>query len=840
MTDSGNSSLNNLVNTPDNESYSMLQRPTSRGSLFVGDGTAADKEAARNAAVAGRRSSPSRQASGIEHLESVARAARYYDRLDHLLDQLEFRVDNIQQMNKRSRRFSNGAVAVYHSDVSDEEADKTEEEESDSHSRTHSSVELTTPRTVPEVREYDWEHFVNRFSPLEHTYAIETLVAGPKLVQDVADEAARRGPFDIPFGSPRPAHRPVNRQVHSTEGNARWIQRVRIQSEALLGVFSKVTGCEWGTKPLSFIRPFQYLLHYHEQFKEEHRRMESEVDSIKESQERDNSSAATDESNARTLRAEVSSPGTLDSGNDDQSQPTPSDKDDQTSEAHLKSAAVLEDLRCYLNFVEEKLLPDYKRFQEANHSVRPKIRFDDLWYLFRPGDLIFVPPKTLKKSTERRIKSLGVPVENMSHESSMHQKIWRLHFGQTPWQEISPSVTEPLPTDSFEALCYYLDYDGSSYGGVQARFQIYYFEGEKDVRELDFYPLRFAQGGNELLREARNLGRMFSEYVSQWHLSYNGWTFVTDPMGIPILDFENYSAREARQKRPEHIEGNVIVDFREAFNSYPLYKNTFADEEPLTDPQNLGDTMDSPYQIMVWSDPRRSRLITRISEAIVTSFDCELQEHDSFLQKNPYLRQSTWPKLPPEGDDLALLPPRLFVYALRQRKFVPVDVRYLKLNPVQEDAIQHLQLPDDHKRVIQAAVHSHLRRKRIERNIESSKGVDVRTQDFIMGKGRGLLVMLHGEPGVGKTATAEAVAQSTERPLFPISCSDLAERWSVEERLDEIFRLAHLWDCVLLLDEADVFLAARSLSGSNTLVSSKSSLPTSQVYACLRARRDVF
>ena len=81
-------------------------------------------------------------------------------------------------------------------------------------------------------------------------------------------------------------------------------------------------------------------------------------------------------------------------------------------------------------------------------------------------------------------------------------------------------------------------------------------------------------------------------------------------------------------------------------------------------------------------------------------------------------------------------------------------------------------------------------------------------QDFIFGKGRGLLILLHGEPGVGKTATAEAVAQSTRRPLFPISCSDLTAGWEVEERLEDIFRLAHLWDCVLLLDEADVFLAA--------------------------------
>ena len=32
----------------------------------------------------------------------------------------------------------------------------------------------------------------------------------------------------------------------------------------------------------------------------------------------------------------------------------------------------------------------------------------------------------------------------------------------------------------------------------------------------------------------------------------------------------------------------------------------------------------------------------------------------------------------------------------------------------------------------------------------------------------------------------------------------------VETKLEEAFQLAQLWDCVLLLDEADIFLAQRS------------------------------
>lgn len=66
-------------------------------------------------------------------------------------------------------------------------------------------------------------------------------------------------------------------------------------------------------------------------------------------------------------------------------------------------------------------------------------------------------------------------------------------------------------------------------------------------------------------------------------------------------------------------------------------------------------------------------------------------------------------------------------------------------------------------------------------------------------------------PGVGKTSTAECVADKTKRPLFPITCGDIGESAiEVEKNLHHNFLLAHKWGCVLLLDEADIFLAKRS------------------------------
>ena len=70
--------------------------------------------------------------------------------------------------------------------------------------------------------------------------------------------------------------------------------------------------------------------------------------------------------------------------------------------------------------------------------------------------------------------------------------------------------------------------------------------------------------------------------------------------------------------------------------------------------------------------------------------------------------------------------------------------------------------------------------------------------------GKGLIILLHGEPGVGKTSTAECIADYTKRPLYPITCGDIGDRADkVEENLEKTFQLAHKWGCVLLLDEAE-------------------------------------
>ena len=94
--------------------------------------------------------------------------------------------------------------------------------------------------------------------------------------------------------------------------------------------------------------------------------------------------------------------------------------------------------------------------------------------------------------------------------------------------------------------------------------------------------------------------------------------------------------------------------------------------------------------------------------------------------------------------------------------------------------------------------------------------------DLIEGKGKGLIGLLSGPPGVGKTLSAEAVAEVTKRPLFYLSAGDLGTTSEqLDKQLSAILDLCQIWGAVLLLDEADVFLQARQDSDieRNALVS---------------------
>jgi replication-associated recombination protein RarA len=79
----------------------------------------------------------------------------------------------------------------------------------------------------------------------------------------------------------------------------------------------------------------------------------------------------------------------------------------------------------------------------------------------------------------------------------------------------------------------------------------------------------------------------------------------------------------------------------------------------------------------------------------------------------------------------------------------------------------------------------------------------------------GLIILLHGGSGLGKTSTAECIAAYTQRPLYPIPCNHI---FLGEEQfhgsLKEHLVRAQEWDCIVLLDDIDSSILSTSLDGT--------------------------
>ncbi|KAK4049370.1 hypothetical protein OIV83_004102 [Microbotryomycetes sp. JL201] len=183
--------------------------------------------------------------------------------------------------------------------------------------------------------------------------------------------------------------------------------------------------------------------------------------------------------------------------------------------------------------------------------------------------------------------------------------------------------------------------------------------------------------------------------------------------------------------------------------------------------------------------------------------------------------------IPPKGEhpadtELCLLPPCVYGFSLVARefglllvdKFTPIE-----FNPL---AYKHLVLDPNYKELILSLVkqnHTLSRARAIQaghREKDASDGASdgqpCMISDVIQGKSGGLVIVLHGSPGTGKTLTAEAISDLLEAPLYSVTAGELGmSAETLEKKLRDVLDTVEVWSAVLLIDEADVFLEQRSL-----------------------------
>jgi hypothetical protein len=157
-------------------------------------------------------------------------------------------------------------------------------------------------------------------------------------------------------------------------------------------------------------------------------------------------------------------------------------------------------------------------------------------------------------------------------------------------------------------------------------------------------------------------------------------------------------------------------------------------------------------------------------------------------------RRSHYAPYTQNGQGISRLPfVRAFSLDLKTYAYADVD----DVSPYEFDrgAMDRLHLPPEMLGILTRVFHT---------SLEGMFG------DLIKGKHGGAVILACGNPGVGKTLTAEVYAEHTERPLYVLELGELGTNVAqVEENLSRVFARVANWNAVLQFDECEIFLSHR-------------------------------
>lgn len=642
------------------------------------------------------------------------------------------------------------------------------------------------PRDIkPEIRECNFEQFQSRPAGDHKLYCVDVLIAGDSFLREM--QAFKDTVVEIKAGviqSWKPRHA-LDRKENSAseETEKKWIRRIRINSHAVLEML-RIVGPEpsfTSNQPIVFYRPFQLLVSLHEKVKEQLTNMK-----------RPPSDSVADGGKSKDL-----------SGIADLST-TPAQESENRIQKLAETQNALDELTCFVDFMETRIMPISRRYSNPSPSPSETISYEDLWYLFRPGTLVY---STSDPSSTDRFRS-----------SPYAHRFLRVIETQLATTSIIKPPIRVMFERRWSLLLHFIEYDGTSYSPAYFTYtHINPFVGRRKVTELPVYPVSYLEN-DQIFAQAQSDGATYVSLIERRSGFYSGWSQIPNSFGVPLTE----RAPESLPKSPEHIESDILVDFQETFNAFPGWKLNFYQDisglETYQSSSSTGVMADLP--ILEWDETGRvkhdqdDRFLVRDATEVIEAINFMNEDVLGLFKRDT--------RKTPTGKYLALLPTRFFAYVVLQRRFLQLNTRFVRSADLEanDKAFEKLEISRDYKRLILALVKSHF--DKIE--TEKQTNTEIETQDLIRGKGKGVVILLHGVPGVGKTATAEAVALKWKKPLFPITCGDLGYTAdTLEKSLNEIFRLAHHWGCILLLDEADVFITQRERHDlkRNALVSGK-------------------
>ncbi|KAF2670112.1 P-loop containing nucleoside triphosphate hydrolase protein [Microthyrium microscopicum] len=320
-----------------------------------------------------------------------------------------------------------------------------------------------------------------------------------------------------------------------------------------------------------------------------------------------------------------------------------------------------------------------------------------------------------------------------------------------------------------------IQFDGACYSWAEVEFQLLPWEGNKPIKEVSIFPLEFHPDADAVRSRMIARGKKVLDFQG---LSYSTYTGVAFWVGPKCTEKHN-------------VDGRILID------TYGYQKHHQTSDRKGGKDEDMARNKIQPLRRRARAHhrPQDSQTESEIDGALnppQTFYITRLTEDDIAANKETMLEREP---------ELIFLSPMLKGYALQNKlwlKFYVEDVKPVVWN---DDAYEHLVYPEEQKDLVLSFVENHQR----------TRVAGMEMDDVIKGKGQGLVMLLSGPPGTGKTLTAEAVADKTRRPLYYLQAEDLGINAALlGANLKKVFEMATEWDAVILLDEADVFMAERN------------------------------
>ncbi|KAJ5972395.1 uncharacterized protein N7479_002313 [Penicillium vulpinum] len=607
----------------------------------------------------------------------------------------------------------------------------------------------------------------------------------------------------------RRQNRSIDAAGSSTSGTSNRLykpHRLAINSKFLLRVLEECTGTSFSEEQNVMVRPFKYLVEFEPELRE-----------------------ALENAEAQCAKADAELGHCMheSEGNNSPSHTSATSHPTEGSLERCKEAAILkererDELRCLLEFMDTDMRDIFDMKSRIQARSLEKIAFEHLWLFFNPGDLTY---RSLGDDDKRQ---QAYQVLHVTGGRVCFEKRRKFSFdpvGDRQWDSDSEDDEKACDSvrcsgterTSFIIDAFYLDSDGRTIAPKGKRFVISPYIGERSIFSFPLQHLDFDPQKQQIQTELLNRGTRFIELISRNrsvnsnHKMYSGATIQEARFVAQSWKCYNIPSTE--------VYNEVMIDqeaglqhFQQTFNNFRLRVGG----RVITSP-TLADTREC-IDVLTQAD-------NDIVSDIFEDSEFELARRQEFIHSTNIVDIRLIANTSISDNDRVLFPPRVYGYSLLNHRWAAFNIKLLTDLSYSRGKdgwakMEDLVLPDDHKTMLQALVTN-----QFQQNPPSADGANPHNQfsmDVVPGKGAGLIILLHGAPGVGKTSTAECIAAKLNRPLLPVTCGDIGTyATAAEANLETFCNLADRWKCVLLLDEADVFLAKRERGDieRNSLVS---------------------